>query len=154
MNRAFLIVLLLASLLASCQKSMGTKMKGEIKMGNKNIELVKQYFEHFNNHDWNNMSNMYIENAHFKDPTLGKQIVTLSREDINNKYTELNTIFPDIHDEIIKIYPSGNEFVIVEFVSSGTAGDGSSFELPICTIFSFENGQITKDYSYFDNFEE
>ena len=40
-----------------------------------NEKLVKQYFEHFNNHDWTKMANMYIENAVFKDPSLGIGII-------------------------------------------------------------------------------
>ena len=44
--------------------------------------------------------------------------------------------------------------MIVEFISTGTAEDGSQFELPICTIFTIENGKITKDFTYYDNFNE
>ena len=66
----------------------------------------------------------------------------------------MNKIFPDLHDKVIQIYPSGENHIIVEFVSTGTAPDNSKFELPICTIFTIENGLITKDFTYFDNFEE
>lgn len=55
---------------------------------------------------------------------------------------------------MIQVYPSSDQHIVVEFVSSGTAPDNSKFELPICTIFTIENGKITKDFSYFDNFEE
>lgn len=37
-----------------------------------NEKIVKQYFEHFNNHDWTKMASMYTETAEFKDPTLGQ----------------------------------------------------------------------------------
>lgn len=63
-------------------------------------------------------------------------------------------MFPDLKDEIKTIYVSGNNNVIVEFVSTGTAPDNSKFELPICTIFTIENGKITKDFTYYDNFDE
>lgn len=119
-----------------------------------NEKLVKQYFEHFNNHEWTEMANMYAETSDFKDPSLGQGIVKQTRQQIMDKYSELNEIFPDLHDEVIKIYPSGNKHIIVEFVSSGTAPDNSKFEIPICTIFTIENGIITKDFSYFDNFDE
>jgi hypothetical protein len=52
--------------------------------------------------------------------------------------------FPDLHDQVIQIYPSGDKHIIVEFVFSGTAPDNSKFELPICTILTTENGIITK----------
>ncbi len=119
-----------------------------------NEKLVKQYFEHFNNHEWTKMANMYSEISEFKDPSLGQGIVKQTRQQIIDKYAELNKVFPNLHDEVIQIYPSGNRHIIVEFVSSGTAADGSKFELPICTIFTIENGIITKDFTYFDNFEE
>ncbi len=63
----------------------------------------------------------------------------------------MNQLFPDIRDEIIAIYPSGDKNVIVEFISTGTGPDGSMFALPVCTIFTIENGMITKDYIYYDN---
>lgn len=123
-------------------------------MDTKNKDLVKQYFEHFNNHDWNKMAEMYSETAEFKDPSLGPGIVKQTREQIIQKYRGLNQVFSDIKDEIIQVYPSDNNHIIVEFISSGTAPDGSKFELPICTIFTMENGKIVKDFTYYDNFEE
>lgn len=119
-----------------------------------NEKLVKQYFEYFNNHEWTKMANMYTEISDFKDPSLGSGIVKQTRKQIIEKYSELNKIFPDLHDQIIQIYPSGDKHIIVEFVSTGTAPDNSKFELPICTIFTIENGIITKDFTYFDNFDE
>ena len=119
-----------------------------------NDKLVKEYFEHFNNHEWTKMANMYSEVAEFKDPSLGQGIVKQTRQQIIEKYSELNKVFPDLHDEVIQVYPSIDNHIIVEFVSSGTAPDSSKFELPICTILTIENGRITKDFTYFDNFEE
>lgn len=119
-----------------------------------NEKLAKQYFEHFNNHEWSKMANMYAETVEFKDPSLGQGIVKQNRQQIIDKYSALNEVFPDLHDEVVQVYPSGEKHIIVEFVSSGTAPDGSKFELPICAIFTIENGIITKDFSYFDNFDE
>lgn len=119
----------------------------------KNENVVKQYFEYFNKHDWKKMSEMYIETADFKDPSFGKGIVKQTRKQTEDKYAELNKFFPDLHDKIIRIYPSGENHIIVEFVSTGTAPDNSKLELPICTVFTIENGLITKDFTYFDNFE-
>lgn len=96
---------------------------------------------------------MYVENDQFKDPSLCVGIIKQTKQQIFDKYSELNGVFPDLHDKIIQIYVSGEKHAIVEFVSSGTAPDNSKFELPICTIFTIENGLITKDLTYFDNFE-
>lgn len=146
-----LIVMLMATfLLTSCNnqnqsQNMDTK---------KNEQLIKQYFEFFNSHNWKKMAEMYTETADFKDPSLGIGIVKQTRQQIEDKYADLNKIFPDLHDKVIQIYPSGENHIIVEFVSTGTAPDNSKLELPICTIFTIENGLISKDFTYYDNFEE
>ncbi|MEO6950138.1 MAG: nuclear transport factor 2 family protein [Ginsengibacter sp.] len=120
----------------------------------KNEKIVNQYFDYFNKHEWTQMANMYAETVDFKDPSLGQGIVKQTRQQIIDKYSQLNGIFPDLKDKVIQIYPSGEQNVIVEFISTGTAPDGSKFELPICTIFTIENGIITKDFTYYDNFDE
>jgi len=142
-----IIILIAIFLVISCT----TNNNKEI---NTNEELVKQYFTYFNNHEWTKMAEMYAENAEFKDPSLGKGIIKQTHQQIIEKYSELNGLFIDIKDKVINTYPSGKNHIIVEFISSGTAPDNSKFELPICTIFTIENGKIIKDFSYFDNFEE
>jgi ketosteroid isomerase-like protein len=74
-----------------------------------------------------------------------------SRAQIVKEYSELQSMFPDVQDSVVAVYPSGKNKVIVEFVSKGTNPDKTKFELPICTIFTIENGKITKDYTYYDN---
>jgi len=147
--KPILTFILLLSTLIACNNP-----KTENMTTTDNEKIVQQYFEHFNNHDWTKMAAMYSENAEFKDPSLGQGIVKQTRQQIIDKYSELNKIFPDIQDKVIQTYPSGDKHIVVEFVSSGTAPDNSKFELPICTIFTIENGKITKDFSYFDNFDE
>lgn len=119
-----------------------------------NEKIVNQYFEHFNKHEWAKLSEMYVENAEFKDPSLGLGIVKQTRQQFVKKYAELHSVFPNLKDRVVHIYPSGEKNIIVEFISTGTAEDGSQFELPICTIFTIENGKITKDFTYYDNFNE
>lgn len=141
--------LLLIMVLTSCNHQKTKDM--EI---TENEKIIKQYYEHFNNHEWSKMAEMYTYTSDFKDPSLGQGIVKQTRPQIIEKYTALGEMFPDVKDEIIQIYPSGDKHMIVEFISTGTAPDGSKFELPICTIFTIENGKITKDYTYYDNFED
>lgn len=140
------LIFLIGVLTVSCLKDKTTE---EI---DKNIAITKRLYDHFNKHEWRKMAALYSENAEFKDPSLGTTIVKQTHKQIIDKYTELNATFPDIHDKIIQIYPSGTNHVIVEFVSTGTAPDQSKFELPICTIFTIENGKITKDFTYYHNF--
>ena len=141
------VVILFITLFTSCNNK-------NVMSATNNEKLVKQYFEHFNNHQWVKMANMYADTAEFKDPSLGQGIVKQTRQQTIDKHSELHKIFPDLHDNVIQTYPSGENHIIVEFVSTGTAPDNTKFELPICTILTIENGLITKDFTYFDNFDE
>lgn len=144
--KIYLLTLLFIAGLVSCNKPKESAGDNE--------KLIKQYFDHFNKHAWDNMAGMYADTADFKDPSLGQGIVKQTRAQIIKKYGEMSQTFPDVKDEVLSIYPSGDKHIIVEFVSTGTAPDGSKFVLPICTIFKIENGLITQDFTYFDNFEE
>ncbi|MBP6754716.1 MAG: nuclear transport factor 2 family protein [Bacteroidia bacterium] len=146
--KRLIILFTIATTLIACNNSK------EKNITSANEKLVKQYFEHFNKHEWIKMANMYAQTSEFKDPSLGQGIIKQTRQQIINKYSELDKFFPDLHDQVIQIYPSGDKHIIVEFVSSGTAPDNTKFELPICTVFTIENGLITKDFTYFDNFDE
>lgn len=113
--------------------------------------IVQQLFEYFNKHQWKEMAALYTAKAEFKDPSLGTKPVIQTQAETIEKYKALEGVFADIHDQVIAIYPSGEKHVIVEFVSTGTAPDSTTFELPICSIFTIENGKIVKDYTYYDN---
>jgi limonene-1,2-epoxide hydrolase len=115
--------------------------------------VIEQYFSHFNAHNWKAMSNMYASSAEMKDPAYGQKAVSMTQAEIMAKYEGLNKMILDVHDSVIAMYPSGDN-VTVEFISSGTAPDSSKFQLPICTIFEIKNGKITRDYTYYDNFDE
>lgn len=139
--------IIFCSMLISCSNS-----KEKIRADNE--KLIQNYFKLFNEHKWKELSELYVDNAEFKDSSFGIGIVKQSKAEFVKKYTELNQVFPDLKDKVIQVYPSGDKNIIVEFVSTGTAPDQSKFELPISTIFTIENGKITKDYTYYDNFEE
>ena len=115
-----------------------------------NIRIAKSVFEYFNQHDWERMASLYTDPADLKDPSLGQGIVQQTRAQIVNKYKALEEMSHDVRDDIIQVYPSGDRHVIVEFISSGTAPDGTKWTLPICTIFTVEKGLITKDFTYYD----
>lgn len=145
----FTFLLLSTFVFFSCKNNLNEKNAYHVK----NEKLVQQYFEYFNAHNWSKMANMYSKTSAFKDPSLGQGIVLQTRQAIVDKYTELNKLFSDLHDSIIQTYPSGANEIIVEFISTGTAPDNSKFKLPICTIFTIKNGLITKDFTYYDNFD-
>ena len=138
-----LLVLSLLITLFSCKNSSN--------QSSENQAIVKQLYEHFNKHDWQKMADLYVETADFRDPSFGTEIMKQTRQQTIQKYTELAKTFPDIQDEIVKMYLCGEIYVVVEFISTGTAPDGSKFKLPICTIFTIEKGKITEDFTYYDN---
>ena len=119
--------------------------------GNNPEGVARLLFERFNQHDWEGMAALYTDTAEFKDPSFGKGIVKQTRAETVKKYKELNALFTNFRDSVIGVYPSGDNYVTVEFISKGTAPDGTLFELPICTILTVENGFIRKDYTYYDN---
>jgi ketosteroid isomerase-like protein len=151
MIRFTFLALLLVSLF-SCNNSKQNSNSMDNSATNKKI--IEQYFKHFNNHEWQKMADMYSDDPEMKDPAYGIKNVKMKKADIVKKYSELNQMIPDVHDNVINMYHSGDNNVIVEFESSGTAPDGSKFILPICTIFEIKDGKIIKDLTYYDNFEE
>lgn len=142
------LFLLLISLISCSQEKVQSEINDQ-SAANKNI--VEQYFKHFNAHNWEQMAALYTEQPEMKDPAYGIENVRMTRAEIIEKYTELEKLIPDVQDRVLKIYHSGKNLT-VEFESSGTGPDGKKFRLPICTIFEIENGKITKDLTYYDNF--
>ena len=115
----------------------------------KNIVTAQKMFDAFNQHDWVTMAGYYSDSALFLDPSFSKEYVRKTREEIIEKYGQFQALFPDLHDEIVGMYPSGDK-VIVEFVSTGTSGDSISFRLPIVTVLTFKDDTILKDATYYD----
>lgn len=140
-----------ALLIAACTPT--AQKNPTLELQAKNEAVVRQLYQHFNAHDWAKMAALYSENAEFLDPSFGTAPVRQSQADVVKKYAELNGVFPDIHDDVKAVYASGEKTVIAEFVSTGTAPDGSKFYLPICTVFTIENGVIVRDNTYYDNDE-
>ncbi len=137
------LILLLIVALFSCNNYSN--------QSSENQTIIKQLYEHFNKHEWQKMADLYVEITDFKDPSFGTEITKQTRKQTVQKYSEMAKMFPDIKDEVVQMYDSGNNVVIVEFVSTGTAPDGTKFKMPICSIYTIENGKIAKDFTYYDN---
>lgn len=150
------VCILLLLVFAACTHTpvQNEKMNPAAEMQKKNSETALKLFEYFNKHQWKEMAALYSPSAEFSDPSLGVKPVVQTHAQIVEKYSALQSAFADIHDEVKAIYPSGEKQVIVEFTSTGTAPDGSKFELPVCTVFTMENGVIVRDNTYYDNTEE
>lgn len=140
-------VLATMMLFVSCKTNQSSELS---RTQEANITIAKQVYTYFNKHDWQGMSELYKETAEFKDPSFGQDAVMQTQKQIVEKYKNLENMFPDVKDEIVNVYPSGEKNVIVEFVSMGANSDGTKWKLPICTIFTIEGGKIVKDYNYYD----
>ncbi len=116
----------------------------------KNEAIVRAMFEAFNQHEWQKMASFYDEQARFLDPSYGPGYIGRSRQQTVEHYRELEKMFPDIKDELTDVIASGNK-VVVQFLSTGTAPDGTQWHLPICTVFTLKDGEIVVDATYYDN---
>ncbi|MFL0161567.1 nuclear transport factor 2 family protein [Aquirufa salirivi] len=143
--KSLLLVSICLLFFVSCQSASPS-------MEEKNKELINQYFTLFNQHDWKALSEMYADSAEFKDPTSGMKVIKKSKAQFVEEYSGLQQQFPNVHDQVVNVYPSGDKHVTVEFVSTGTGADQKKFELPIAVIFRIENGKIDQDFTYYDNF--
>jgi ketosteroid isomerase-like protein len=152
MRQTIYLVAFAFTVLFACKSNpVKDKPVAEISSGSNPEAVARLLFERFNQHDWEGMAALYTDTAEFKDPSFGKGIVKQTRAETVKKYKELNALFTNFRDSIVNVYPSGDKHVTVEFISKGTAPDGTLFELPIITVFTVENGFISKDFTYYDN---
>jgi len=115
----------------------------------RHVAIAEKMFETFNRHAWDSMAGYYAEPALFLDPSFGMGYVSKTRKETAAKYSELAVIFPDIHDGVVGMYPSGDK-VTVEFIATGTMGDTLAFKLPIVTVLTFKDDLIVRDATYYD----
>ncbi len=141
--RSIIYLLIGMSLLMSCSGNKPESTDGD------NVVIVRSMFDAFNKHDWEAMADHYVDSASFLDPSFGKEYVIQSKTALVNKYAEMQQFLPDIHDEIVGLYPSEDK-VTVEFISTGTMPDGAKFSLPITSILTVKGGKIVKDATYYD----
>jgi ketosteroid isomerase-like protein len=130
--------------------AIGCKSKTESADETKNVAVANAMFDAFNQHQWEKMVGYYAEPASFLDPSFGTAYVSKSRAETAAKYKSMEDLFPNIHDEVVGVYPSGDK-VVIEFISSGKASDSLSFTLPIITVLTIKDGLIVKDATYYDN---
>lgn len=118
-----------------------------------NVKQVQEMFEAFNHHDWKAMADHYTDTALFLDPSFGTRYTKQSRDEMIRKYTEMEQLFPNIHDSLVTILAM-NDKVAVEFISTGTSGDSLSFRLPISCVLTLHQGLIIQDATYYNNCQE
>jgi ketosteroid isomerase-like protein len=115
-----------------------------------NLAASQKLYNHFNAHDWKAMADLYADKAEFLDPSFGAEYVTQTHQQIVKKYSGMEQMFPDIHDEVKEMYAVDDK-VIIQFVATGNSGDSIKLNLPICGILTFKDGKIIRDATYYDN---
>ena len=117
-----------------------------------NIEIAKKSFAAFNALNWEKQASYFSDTCKYLDPSYGDTHVVKSRTEKIEKYRKMEEMSPDIKDEITSIFGVG-EKVVIQFISSGTAktkqGD-YKWSLPICCVFTIQNGLIVKDETYYN----
>jgi steroid delta-isomerase-like uncharacterized protein len=129
----------LVGLLISCSNQNDT-----------NLAATKKLYESFNSHNWKEMTDLYADDAEFLDPSFGKDYVKQTKAQIVEKYSSMEQMFPDMHDDVKEMYVSDDK-VIVQFVATGNTGDSIKLNLPICSILTYKDGKIVRDATYYDN---
>ncbi len=117
-----------------------------------NIALALESFSAFNAHKWEEHSAFFSDSCQNLDPSYGANYVIVNRKDKAAKYKEMESWSPDIKDSITHIFGSADK-VTIQFISSGTAKTNKGQEkwsLPICCVFTFKNGLIVCDETYYD----
>ncbi|HKI79488.1 MAG TPA: nuclear transport factor 2 family protein [Ignavibacteriaceae bacterium] len=117
-----------------------------------NIEISKKSFAAFNRHDWEKQAGYFSDTCQYLDPSYGDKHVVKSRAEKIAKYSKMEEMSPDIKDEITSIFGVDDK-VVIQFISSGTAkSDQGDYEwsLPICCVFTFKDGLIIKDETYYN----
>lgn len=131
-------------MLAACEQHdnrTDTNTQNELK--------ARSLFDAFNQHSWDKMAACYADTARFLDPSFGQRYVKKTHKETAAKYSQMQQLFPDIHDELKSVTASGDK-VFIEFVSSGSA-KGHKWTLPICTVLTFKSGLVISDATYYDN---
>lgn len=118
--------------------------------GNNYEPIIRAYFDAFNHRQWEKFADFYADTAEFLDPDFGTLYIKKNHQDIINKYTQLYKLMPGVKDSVVQIYAAGDH-LIAEFVAYGALpGYAGNYHLPLCSVFTFKDGKIIKDATYYD----
>jgi hypothetical protein len=140
-----LLTLTLLSII-SC-KEIGNKNSVE-----KNIELAQKSFAAFNQHNWELQASYFSDTCEYLDPYYGDKHIKVNRKNKIAKYFAMEQTSPDIQDSITNIFGFEDK-VVIQFISSGTAKtDNGNYKwsVPICCVFTYKDGLIIIDETYYN----
>lgn len=120
------------------------------------IEIVKNYYTHFNNGNWAGMQSLLDENVRHEpnqgEPRTGLELFRKFQEHMEKCYEETLT------DMVFFSEPAGKR-VAVEFVVNGTykvtdeglpEATGQKYVLPAAAFLEVSNGKITRITTYYN----
>jgi ketosteroid isomerase-like protein len=140
---SWLIAVIAVSFLSCNNKEMTTE---------KNIETAKKSFAAFNRHDWEEQAGYFSDSCKYLDPSYGDEYKIVNRKEKMEKYKKMSEMSPDLRDDITGIFGVDDK-VVIQFTSSGTAKTEQGeykWSLPICCVFTFKDGLIVVDETYYN----
>lgn len=100
---------------------------------------------------------LFGEDGYFLDMSSGQKYVG---DDVRQPVMALASIFPDFHRELLQIYSTSDDVVVVELKLQGTQeGDfptpagvlpasGRKFDVPCCDVFHVKDGKVKSFHCY------
>jgi len=160
--KKMLLILLLALVLCvmvGCQDKEAMaeleEFRAQAALEEQNKELIRNFFEEWNNRDMDKINEMYTADAKYHHPSLGASSVSF--EEAFEGIKMFWQAFPDLTVDIEDLITKGNK-VVVRFIGRGThQGDlggipatGNKTEADAIEIFHVENGKIIEAWEISD----
>ncbi len=131
-------------------------MQAQEELEEQNKELIRNFFEEWNNRDMDKLNERYAPNAKYHHPSLGA--ASVSFEEAFEGIKMFWQAFPDLAVDIKDLIAKGDK-VVVRFIGRGThQGDlggipaaGNKTEAAAIEIFHIENGKIIEAWEISDS---
>lgn len=125
-----------------------------------NEDIIRQVYEaaEAENQDTDKFVSLFADDGYFLDVPSGNRWYG---QDVRQPIESLNSAFPDMHRELLRVYAMG-DVVVVELRLQGThKGDfpvaggilpatGRAFDVPCCDVFHLRDGKVVTFHCYND----
>ena len=128
--------------------------------GKGNEQIVREFYEAFNNHEIDRVSEFVAPNCDWVDVPTGAHLS--GQDGIRQHWEHLFKAFPDYKAEITNVVAAG-DWVVTEFIGRGTHSGtyvtpngqqlpptGHRIAVEMCEIRMIRNGKIVAGRSYYD----
>ncbi|MCP9769283.1 isopropylmalate/homocitrate/citramalate synthase [Lacihabitans sp. LS3-19] len=120
------------------------------------LEIVKEYYEHFNAKNWNGMLNLLDENIRH-EPNQGE--VRIGLENFKDFLAIMDKCYEENLSDMVFLGEPNNSKVAVEFVVNGIykeadeglpAANNQKYVLPAGAFLEVQNGKICRVTTYYN----